>query len=75
MLNNGCENVDGSFIYHKDYKSESFQFKLYDCDMIAQVGGERKISDSLSHISLNLKCAIFIGSLYLLGPLLCQPKN
>ena len=43
MLNNGCENVDGSFIYYKDYKSETFQFKLYFCDMIAQVGGERKI--------------------------------
>lgn len=43
MRNNGCENADESFIYYKDYDNGIFKFKMYVCDMIIQVGNEKKI--------------------------------
>lgn len=43
MKNSGCENVDNSFIYHKNYNNGVFEFELYVCDMIIPVGMEKKI--------------------------------
>lgn len=39
----GCENVDDSFIYYKDYDNGVFKFKMYVCDMVIQAGSEKKI--------------------------------
>lgn len=43
MKNNGCENVDNSFIYYKDYNNGIFDFKLYVQDMIIPVQNEKKV--------------------------------
>lgn len=43
MKKNGCEDVDKSFIYYKDYNNGIFSFKMYVCDMIIPVNGERKV--------------------------------
>ena len=43
MKNNSEENVDNSFIYYKDYSNGLFNFKIYVCDMVMTVTGERKI--------------------------------
>lgn len=43
MKNSGCENADNSFIYYKDYNNGVFNFKIYVCDMIIPVNGERKV--------------------------------
>ena len=43
MINNGYENVDNSFIYHKEYNNGTFNFKIYVCDMIIQINNEKKI--------------------------------
>lgn len=43
MKNNGCENVDNSFIYYKDYNNGVFNFKLYVEDMIMNTGNQKKV--------------------------------
>lgn len=43
MKNSGCENAENSFIYYKDYNNGVFNFKIYVCDMIIPVNGERKV--------------------------------
>lgn len=43
MKNNGCENVDNSFMFHEDYNNETFKFKVYVCDMIIPDGTEKKV--------------------------------
>ncbi len=43
MKNNGCENVDNSFIYYKDYNNGVFNFKIYVSDMIIPVNHEKRI--------------------------------
>ncbi len=43
MKNSGCENVDNSFIFYKDYNNGVFNFKIYVCDMIIPIGNERKV--------------------------------
>lgn len=47
MKKSGCENVDESFIYHKDYNNGVFDFKLYACDIIIPVNGEKKATRQL----------------------------
>lgn len=42
MRNSGCEDVDNSFMYHKDYNNGTFSFKVYVCDMIILANGEKK---------------------------------
>ena len=42
MRNIGCEDVDKSFIYYKDYTNGTFSFKIYVCDMIIAVNEKRK---------------------------------
>ncbi len=43
MKNNGCEDVDNSFIYYKDYNNGIFNFKLYVQDMIINVQNQKKV--------------------------------
>ena len=43
MKNNGCENVDNSFIYYKDYNNGIFNFKLYIQDLIINVQNQKKV--------------------------------
>lgn len=43
MKNNGCENIDNSFIYYKDYNNGVFNFKLYVEDMIMNTGNQKKV--------------------------------
>ena len=43
MAEMGCENVDNSFIFYKDYNNGVFDFKIYVCDVITQINGEKKI--------------------------------
>lgn len=43
MVEMGCDNVDNSFIYYKDYNNGVFNFKLYVCDVIVPINGEKKV--------------------------------
>ena len=43
MTENGCENVDNSFIFYKDYNNGVFDFKVYVCDVITPINGEKKV--------------------------------
>ena len=43
MTEIGCENVDNSFIFYKDYNNGVFDFKIYVCDIIKPIDGENKI--------------------------------
>lgn len=43
MKNNGCENVENSFIYYKDYNNGTFNFKLYVQDMVVNIENQKKV--------------------------------
>ena len=34
MKKTGCQNIDDSFIYYKDYSNGVFDYKLYFCDIV-----------------------------------------
>ena len=40
----GCEDIDNSFRFYKDYNNEVFNYKVYVCDMIIPIKGANLIT-------------------------------
>ena len=75
MKNSGCENVDRSFTYYKDYNNGTFSFKVYVFDMIVTVNEKKRVIRQFIAYFIEPKMHDFYQLTLFAGPFIIPTKQ